>query len=60
MSIQLLAAEPDLVTPIGCAVDARGQIYVVESHTHFPKPDYAGPKSDRLLRFPANPGRSQP
>ena len=56
MSIQLLAAEPDLVTPIGCAVDARGQIYVVESHTHFPKPDYAGPKSDRLLRFSGEPG----
>lgn len=56
MTLQLLAAEPDLVTPIGCAVDARGQIFVVESHTHFPKSDYAGPKSDRLLRFSGVPG----
>ena len=56
MTLQLLAAEPDLVTPIGCAVDARGQIFVVESHTHFPKPDYTGPKSDRILRFSGEPG----
>ena len=53
---ELLAAEPDLVTPIGCAVDPQGRIYVVESHTHFRQPDYPGPKSDRILRFPATPG----
>ncbi len=51
LQIELLSAEPDLVTPIGCAVDRKGRIFVVESHTHFPKPDYAGPKSDRILIF---------
>lgn len=45
------AAEPNLVTPIGVAVDARGRVYVLESHTHFPKPDYAGPKADRVKVF---------
>ena len=28
-----------------------GKLFVVESHTHFPKPDYLGPKSDRIKIF---------
>lgn len=49
--IELVAAEPDLVTPVGVCVDARGRVIVVESHTHFPQEDYAGPKADRLRVF---------
>ena len=49
--LTLFAAEPDVVTPIGIAADRRGRIFVVESHTHFPKPDYAGPKFDRVKLF---------
>jgi putative membrane-bound dehydrogenase-like protein len=56
LKLELLAAEPDLVTPIGAAVDSRGRIFVVESHTHFPKADYPGPKSDRILIFSGTPG----
>jgi putative membrane-bound dehydrogenase-like protein len=51
LKLQLLAAEPDIVTPTGIAVDARERIFVIESHTHFPKKDYPGPKSDRVKIF---------
>lgn len=50
--LERLVTAPDLVTPIGCAVDSRGRIAVLESHTHFPPEDYSGPKSDRILLFP--------
>jgi putative membrane-bound dehydrogenase-like protein len=48
LKIELIAAEPDLVTPIGCAVDKTGRVFVLESHTHFPPKNYDGPKSDRI------------
>jgi putative membrane-bound dehydrogenase-like protein len=51
LKVDLLASEPDIVTPVALDVDALARIWVIESHTHFPKPDYAGPKSDRILRF---------
>jgi len=51
LDFTLVAAEPDIVTPIGIASDARGRLFVVESHTHFPKPDYPGPKRDRVKLF---------
>ena len=49
--VELVAAEPDLVTPTGLAVDALGQLYVVESHTHFRPENYAGPAADRIRLF---------
>ncbi len=51
LSLTLFAAEPDIVTPIGLAIDGRGRIFAVESHTHFPKKDYPGPKHDRVKLF---------
>ncbi len=56
LELTLIAAEPEIVTPIGIAADQRGRIFVVESHTHFPKADYAGPKSDRVKLFPLPDG----
>lgn len=49
LQIQLVAAEPDIVTPTGLTVDERGRVLVIESHTHFPPKGYKGPKHDRIL-----------
>jgi len=46
--LEQFAAEPEIVTPVAAAFDARGRLVVVESHTHFRPPDYAGPARDRL------------
>src|SRR2546429_6230236 len=51
LQLTLFAAEPDIVTPIGLAIDKRGRLFPVESHTHFPRPDYPGPKRDRVKIF---------
>lgn len=48
LSIELIAAEPDIVTPVSCRFDSRGRLFVVESHTHFPPENYDGPKTDRI------------
>jgi len=49
--VELVAAEPDIVTPCGLAVDQRGRVLVVESHSHFRPTDYAGPPTDRIRMF---------
>ncbi len=51
LTIELFAAEPDIVTPTGLAIDARGRVLAVESHTHFRPDDYAGPRADRIRMF---------
>jgi putative membrane-bound dehydrogenase-like protein len=51
LKIELFAADPDIVTPCGIAVDARGRVLAIESHTHFPPPGYQGPKTDRIRLF---------
>lgn len=49
LSIELFAREPDIVTPIGMAVDRQGRLLVLESNTHFPPKGYNRHPSDRLL-----------
>jgi hypothetical protein len=46
-----IAAEPEIVTLTGIAVDQRGRILVVESHTHFRPAGYQGPPADRIRVF---------
>ena len=46
-----IAAEPEIVTPTGIAVDGRGRVLVIESHTHFPPEGYKGPPADRIRVF---------
>ncbi|MGC8642465.1 MAG: PVC-type heme-binding CxxCH protein [Isosphaeraceae bacterium] len=46
-----IAREPVIVTPTGLAVDARGRVFVIESHTHFRPKDYKGPPADRVRIF---------
>ncbi len=51
LKIELIAAEPDINTPVGIAVDKKGRVFVVENNTHQVRPDYKGPKSDRIRIF---------
>ncbi len=60
LQLSLFAAEPDIVTPIGIAVDKQNRVFVVESHTHFPKRDYPGPKYDRVKIFQDTDGDGKP
>lgn len=48
LEIELVASEPDIVTPVACRFDDRGRLFVIESHTHFPPSDYDGPAHDRI------------
>ncbi len=50
-TLTLFSENPDLSTPIGCALDQKGRLLVIESHTHFRPDDYNGPKEDRILAF---------
>lgn len=49
--VELVAAEPQLNTPTGMAVDAKGRVWVIESNTHFPPKNYKGRPTDRILVF---------
>ncbi len=49
--LELVASEPDIVTPIGMAFDHQGRLLVVESHTHQRPKDYPGPDGDRIRMF---------
>jgi putative membrane-bound dehydrogenase-like protein len=51
LKIELFAESPQIVTPIGIAVDGKGRVFVVESHTHQRPTDYQGPKTDRIRMF---------
>jgi len=51
LQITLYAENPDIVTPIDCATDRQGRLYVIESHTHSPPSDYEGPKGDLIKVF---------
>ncbi|MBI3469144.1 MAG: c-type cytochrome [Planctomycetes bacterium] len=47
--IELFAARPQIVNPIGLQVDDQGRVFVIESHTHFRPKEYDGPAGDRIL-----------
>jgi putative membrane-bound dehydrogenase-like protein len=51
LSFELFAAEPQIVTPTGIAVDEKGRVLCVESHTHFRPNGYDGPVADRIQRY---------
>ena len=58
--LERIAAEPEIVTPTGIAVDARGRLLAIESHTHFPPRDYRGPRADRIRMFQDRDGDGRP
>jgi len=48
LELDLIATEPEIVTPTGIACDERGRLFVIESHTHFRPRDYSGTEGDRI------------
>lgn len=51
LELGLFAEHPQIVTPIGLAIDKRDRIFVLESHTHTPPGNYPGPKGDIVKMF---------
>ncbi len=60
VKVSLFAEAPQIVTPIGAAVDAKGRLLAIESNTHFRPKNYQGPASDRILVFedPSGAGKA--
>jgi putative membrane-bound dehydrogenase-like protein len=48
LKIEIVASEPDIVTPTGLAVDELGRIWCIENHTHQRTAEYKGPPTDRI------------
>src|SRR6478736_7785765 len=46
--LELVASDPEIVTPIGLAFDRKGRMLVIESHTHERPQGYKGPSGDRI------------
>jgi putative membrane-bound dehydrogenase-like protein len=46
--LELIASDPQIVTPVGMAFDRKGRLLVVESNTHQRPKEYGGPASDRI------------
>src|ERR1700688_1589903 len=53
--IELAAAEPDIVTPIGLTGAEQGRVWVIENTTHERRGNYKGADSDRVRVF-SDPG----
>lgn len=51
LRLSLVAEDPEIVTPVGIAIDSLDRVYVLESHTHTPPDDYAGPVGDQVKVF---------
>ncbi|TWT58206.1 hypothetical protein KOR42_15770 [Thalassoglobus neptunius] len=51
LQVTLFTEDPEIVTPIGMAIDSQDRIFVIESHTHHPPANYSGPKGDRIKVF---------
>lgn len=48
LKLELVAEQPQIVTPIGMTFDQQGRLLVIESHTHFRTETYQGPPADRI------------
>ena len=51
LKLTLVAEHPDVVTPTGIDVDAKGNIYTISCHTHFRPEGYVGPEHDEVVVF---------
>lgn len=60
LELTLFAEDPDIVTPIGIAIDKKDRIYVLESHTHLPPAGYDGRDADVVKVFEDRDGDGSP
>lgn len=60
LELSLFTEDPDIMTPIGIAIDSLNRIFVLESHTHLAPSDYEGPGSDRIKLMKDENGDGQP
>ncbi|HTU25649.1 MAG TPA: PVC-type heme-binding CxxCH protein, partial [Pirellulales bacterium] len=51
LAVELFAMEPAIVTPTSIAVDGKGRVLAIESHTHMRPQNYVGPPADRVRVF---------
>jgi putative membrane-bound dehydrogenase-like protein len=51
IELKVMVSDPDIVTPIGIAIDKFDRVYVLESHTHLAPKDYPGPDKDLIRVF---------
>lgn len=51
LELKVMVSDPDIVTPIGIAIDKFDRVYVLESHTHLAPKDYPGPDKDLIRVF---------
>ncbi|MEM8736092.1 MAG: PVC-type heme-binding CxxCH protein [Planctomycetota bacterium] len=58
LEMTLFADSDEIVTPIGMAINAKDQMFVIESHTHLTPPDYDGPRGDRIKVFGLKPNKA--
>ncbi len=57
--LELIASEPQIVTPVGMIFDSQGRLLVIESHTHQRPEGYAGPAGDRIRMLADSDGNGK-
>lgn len=55
-TLERVAAEPNVVTPVAIGFTSGGDLLVVESHTHQRPDEYKGSGSDRIRRYSDSDG----
>ena len=60
LRMEVILESPDIMTPIGITIDDQDNLYVLESHTHFPRSDYKGQKFDRIKKGINENGNGRP
>jgi len=58
--LELIASDPQIVTPTGMAFDRKGRLLVIESNTHHRPKEYDGPPSDRIRMLSDSDGDGRP
>ena len=58
LKVELFAEAPQIKHPTGLTIDSKGRVFVIESHTHFPRRTTPDKKETEFMSSP-NPKRWQ-